>query len=370
MKKLLFGLLILVTFSNLLFAASAQNIEKKLAKTKEKIKLNKTKLKTQKRKEKKVLKVLVNIERDLYYTANKLNRAENSLNLYLSQIKDKEKEVNLLEKQFAYKKKILTKRMVQIYKNKKLGILEFIFSQKDLGFIMDYSYIIGKILNTDLKLVEEVKLSFKKVKAENKLLNQKKLTAAKLKESIIKKRLTLIQKQKQKKSTLSYLQRQISRYEKQNNVLLEDSRKMTSLIKKLKKKAVYIGTGKFIKPVLGWLSSKYGFRIHPIFRRRIFHTGLDIAAPRGSKVKAADTGTVIFVGKWGGYGNVTIIDHGKNISTVYAHLSRIIVKKGYKIKKGSVLGYVGTTGLSTGPHLHFEVRVNGKPVNPKKYVAI
>ncbi len=138
----------------------------------------------------------------------------------------------------------------------------------------------------------------------------------------------------------------------------------------MQKNRVFLGTGRFIAPVSGWVSSPYGWRTHPIFKRRIFHTGIDIASGYGVPIRAADSGEVIFRGWWGGYGNAIIIDHGTSISTVYAHLSRIVVNKNIKVSKGTIIGYVGSTGFSTGPHLHFEVRVKGKPVNPRLYINI
>ena len=104
------------------------------------------------------------------------------------------------------------------------------------------------------------------------------------------------------------------------------------------------------------------------------HYGMDFAAPRGYRIKAADSGYIIFSGKKRGYGNVTIINHGwkngKKLSSLYAHQWRMIVRKGQFVKKGQLIGYVGSTGFSTGPHLHFEMRENGRPVNPSKFLRM
>ena len=104
------------------------------------------------------------------------------------------------------------------------------------------------------------------------------------------------------------------------------------------------------------------------------HTGMDFAAPRGYRIKAVDSGKVLFSGFKRGYGNVTIINHGwrknKKISSLYAHQWKMIVQKGQMVKKGQLIGYVGSTGYSTGPHLHFEIRENGKPVNPSQYLRL
>jgi len=117
-------------------------------------------------------------------------------------------------------------------------------------------------------------------------------------------------------------------------------------------------------PVPGAISSGYGWRIHPIFHTREFHTGIDIAAPYGTPIRAARDGTVIFNGWMRGYGMLVILDHGNGLSTTYAHLSSSSVRVGERVKRGEVIANIGSTGWSTGPHLFFEVREDGQPVNP------
>lgn len=121
-------------------------------------------------------------------------------------------------------------------------------------------------------------------------------------------------------------------------------------------------------PVYGRISSPFGWRVHPIFGTKKFHTGIDIAASYGTPIKAAASGRVILAQTYGGYGNATAIDHGGGLVTLYGHQSRIIVKVGQKVDAGQVIGYVGCTGYCTGPHLHFEVREDGTPVDPLKYL--
>lgn len=134
-----------------------------------------------------------------------------------------------------------------------------------------------------------------------------------------------------------------------------------------------IAPGEWVKPVDGKISSPYGWRVHPIYKTRKFHAGIDIGAKAGDPIKAAANGTVIFSGKSGGYGNFVTIDHGKNaqnikVSSSYGHMSQYSVHIGQNVFKGDTIGYVGSTGVSTGPHLHFEVKENGNSVNPSKYI--
>lgn len=119
----------------------------------------------------------------------------------------------------------------------------------------------------------------------------------------------------------------------------------------------------------GYISSKYGYRPSPFSGRREFHSGVDIAVHKGTPVYAAANGVVVSVGYEGGLGKTVVVDHGKGITTRYAHLSKFSVKEDQKIQRGEPIGNVGSTGRSTGPHLHYEVRVNNKPVNAEKYLS-
>ncbi|MBR1671335.1 MAG: LysM peptidoglycan-binding domain-containing M23 family metallopeptidase [Fretibacterium sp.] len=121
-------------------------------------------------------------------------------------------------------------------------------------------------------------------------------------------------------------------------------------------------------PVMGRINSPFGWRQHPITRRRNFHTGIDIKADRGALIRGAADGKVAYSGWMGGYGKVLVIDHPNGQSTLYAHCSTLMVKQGASVSRGQDIARVGTTGASTGPHLHFEVRNGNSPVNPLKYL--
>ena len=123
-----------------------------------------------------------------------------------------------------------------------------------------------------------------------------------------------------------------------------------------------------IWPARGWVTSDFGARMDPYTAERVMHQGLDIAAPHGKDVLAPSDGTVVFAGLEGGYGNVVVIDHGYGIKTRFGHLAKLECKAGDHVKRGQVVAAVGNTGRSTGPHLHYEVRVNGIPENPRKFI--
>lgn len=121
-------------------------------------------------------------------------------------------------------------------------------------------------------------------------------------------------------------------------------------------------------PVRGSISSGFGWRVHPIYGYGRMHSGLDISAGYGTPIRATGAGRVIQSGYYGGYGNCVIIDHGNGLSTLYGHCSELAVGQGAFVKKGQTIGYVGSTGASTGPHLHYEVAVNGSQVDPSGYL--
>ncbi len=121
-------------------------------------------------------------------------------------------------------------------------------------------------------------------------------------------------------------------------------------------------------PVDARVTSEFGYRIHPVYGTRRLHAGIDVGAASGTPIYAANDGIVIFAGGRGGYGSTVIVDHGGGITTLYAHQSRIGTSEGQLVARGDVVGFVGATGTATGNHLHFEVRVDGSPVNPRNYL--
>ncbi len=123
-----------------------------------------------------------------------------------------------------------------------------------------------------------------------------------------------------------------------------------------------------IRPAYGYETSGFGYRLSPFTGHKQFHEGLDIANRIGTPVIAPANGLVVFAGRKGGFGNLIILDHGHGITTRYGHLSKILVKVGQHVKRGEKIAEIGNTGRSTGPHLHYEVRLNGVPVNPRRYI--
>lgn len=165
------------------------------------------------------------------------------------------------------------------------------------------------------------------------------------------------------------LQHRIAAYQAEADSLAREDAQLTAIINReaARRAPTIVGDGPasaagLIWPVQGRTTSEYGQRWGRM------HYGLDIAAPTGTRIVAAKAGVVTFVGQQGGYGNIVVVDHGGGFSTVYPHQSRLAASDGQRVSQGEVIGYVGSTGNSTGPHLHFETRVNGRPQNPRQYL--
>jgi murein DD-endopeptidase MepM/ murein hydrolase activator NlpD len=141
-----------------------------------------------------------------------------------------------------------------------------------------------------------------------------------------------------------------------------------SLYEGLKSQRNLLSSTPSIRPTEGWLSSGFGYRVSPFTGLREFHKGLDFAGRKGTKIIAPADGVVSFTGRNGSYGKMIKIDHGHGIITRYGHLQKALKKRGEAVKRGDVIALMGNTGHSTGPHLHYEVLLNGLPVNPKKYI--
>lgn len=182
-----------------------------------------------------------------------------------------------------------------------------------------------------------------------------------------------IKKNKQNKVILTSKSINIEKllYEKSEKTMAMDSIFIEGFLNKIKINK-FIGNSSFIYPVIGSITSGFGMREHPVFKIRSFHSGIDIAAPLNSPVIASNSGKIIYTGLRSGYGNMVIINHGNLngmfITSIYGHLSKILVINNQTVKKGQIIGLEGKTGTTTGPHLHFELRKDGKPVNPVNFV--
>ncbi len=332
------------------------------------------------------LKLLEKIETNkLYKNQQKLEYAQHSLQQNQKQYANTQSEVAQLEKKLdvllvehkrhqAY----TANRLVQIFKHKRNKYIDFLFSSGDINAFLDRLYFENLIIAYDKKKLEESKRCARDVLALKSRIEMQKRNLEVAISNINKEQVNIQDAISKNEKLIEKLQTDRATWEKAEKDLAKQSRAISQMINQEMKKtektgsAPVIVTGGFQRPVPGRITSPYGSRMHPIFKRKIFHSGVDIGAPYGTPIKAANSGRVIFVGWYSGYGKVVIINHG-NIggiptTTLYAHMSTTLVHQGANVSRGAVIGKVGTTGYSTGPHLHFEVRQKGNPVNPLNFI--
>lgn len=373
MKRLFFTLTFLFFLNGV---AIAQNSEHRTLQ--EEIEKNESQLNQKKEQQQKTKRSLSYLKRELSLENKRLRRAQYKLYRTTEKAKQTKEELSSIRSQYSDLSKKVEERLVAIYKQENLGMISFVFSPKDYEKALTQSHYFEKLLESDTKLLTELNLKKEAYLRKRTELEDQELSIRRLRNQISVRQKQLKAKKSRVQYSLREIERDIAEFERLNNLLKEESKQFEGIIKTKTTVATtakkFLATGYFQRPTKGWISSRYGYRRHPIFKRRILHAGIDFAAPKGKPIYAADNGTVIFSGWKKGYGNVIIIDHGwkdnKNYSTLYAHQSRRIVTKGATVNKGKLIGYVGSTGYSTGPHLHFELRENGRPINPTKFLKL
>ncbi len=235
---------------------------------------------------------------------------------------------------------------------------------------LDHIYYQKRIMKYDRKVLEALIDQSENISRYNTML-----AAEAQKIELINNKLTGLQtviskQQNAQKQVLTKVQGERRIYEEGERQLERESVKLMYKITELSgtKLDNPEATGDFRYPLQARITSPFGPRRHPIFGVRSMHSGIDLAAPRGTPIKSSEGGLVIYSGWYGGYGKVAIVDHSKGFSTLYAHMDRISVKVGDRLRQGDTIGYEGATGYATGPHLHFELRSKGKPQNPVIYL--
>jgi murein DD-endopeptidase MepM/ murein hydrolase activator NlpD len=273
-----------------------------------------------------------------------------------------------VEKNLAERSQILNKRMRDIYKNGQVNYLDVLFGAADFVDFTTRADLLKRVVNLDMTLVAQVKAERELVVQKRAELERDKAAITELKAAAAAKKAIIEARKNDREKVLDDAVSERDTAERAYQELMETSRQIEQMIRRSQKGGAVEGTGALLWPASGPITSPFGWRTHPIFGTQRFHSGIDIGADYGDAIAAADSGTVIFSGWMGGYGKAVIIDHGGGISTLYAHNSELLVEEGYRVYKGQTISRCGSTGYSTGPHLHFEVRENGSPVSPMGYL--
>ncbi|MGQ9838803.1 MAG: murein hydrolase activator EnvC family protein [Cyanobacteriota bacterium] len=251
-----------------------------------------------------------------------------------------------------------------------------LLSSRDLNEFFDRRYQLQLLIEADRQLIQELQATATEVDQQRIALEAQRNEISLILQELAAQKNQLQQQAATQEQLVGRLVNERAAFEAAQRRLEADSQQLTGLIQQLIAQQAQRrggrdpvqGTGRLIAPVNGPITSPFGWRVHPIYRIRRFHAGIDFGVSTGTPVRAADRGTVIYAGWYGGYGNTVIVNHGGGITTLYAHNSRVAVSVGQAVQRGQTIAASGSTGLSTGPHVHFEVRVKGQPVDPRRYL--
>lgn len=299
-------------------------------------------------------------------------------NNLVSNLSSLEKQLQFAVMDFQKQDDDMKKRIRQVYMHQRTGMFESILYARDVNTLLDTLYFQKIVITEDYKRFQALKYKASRISSlKGQVESQKREIEASIR-SINNQRATIQSSIASNKNMIEKLKKDKNYYEKTERELARQSASIQNMIASMTRNnsksgnQVVVTSTSFIWPIRGPVTSPFGYRVHPIFNKRIYHSGIDIGGPNGGAIVASNDGKVIYSGWYGGYGKVVILDHGvingKPITTLYAHMSSIIASNGQFVKKGQQIGREGSTGYSTGPHCHFEVRVNGKPTNPMNYI--
>ena len=321
-------------------------------------------------KERSVAEQLRVIQAELSEAQAEFDAINDQLSQTEEQIKTNTELSARLVKKMEAQTKTLHRRIRDIYKNGQVNYLDVLFGAKDFSDFVSRMDILKKILAYDNALLQATKADREALARAKAQLEIDRVKIVELRKQSAAKKALVAERRQERQGVLNAATYERETAERAYRELIETSKQIETMIRKIQsgEKNVSGSTGTMLWPAEGEITSPFGWRVHPIFGTQRLHTGIDIGADYGDTVRATDGGVVIHSDWMGGYGNAVIIDHGNGISTLYAHNSQLLVSEGQSVSKGQAISRVGSTGYSTGPHLHFEVRQNGTPVNPLNFL--
>lgn len=337
--------------------------------------------------------VIGSVSEQLRQIEGQLRQATTELNTITEQRVAVENDITLNERQLAEAQKrlegreaVFYKRVRDIYINGRLSYLDVVIGSKDFSDFANRLEVLKRIIDSDINLISEIKKERAQIEAHKKKLEEDRAKLVELEKAALAKQAEIEQKKAERNVVLQKAQNDRAVAMQAIEELNSSSAQISAMLKERQAARAAAaaaaaqsagqgssytwvqGTGQLGWPVSGEITSPYGYRVHPIWGTTIYHSGIDIGVDEGTPVHAADSGVIVWSGWMGGYGYAVVIDHGNGLSTLYGHNSELAVDEGQSVSKGQVVAYAGSTGNSTGPHVHFEVRENGDPVDPMGYL--
>ena len=309
-----------------------------------------------------------------------ISRAEGEIEVLRLQLKETEQKVsdtqlqlNDLEGQINKQNISLAERLRAMYKNGDVGILSVLFGSSDMTEFITNLNMVQRIYKSDAELIERLNNQYQEVLKRKTELADLQETLKEQQAELNERKFALDRDMKNSRALRSQVEKNTVALEQMIDDLNKKAEELKEEILKMQSSGQYTG-GRMCWPsaASSRVTSPFGYRIHPIYGGYKFHTGIDIGASWGTEILAANSGKVMQVvinpGSTG-YGTYVMIDHGGGIVTLYAHCSSILVSKGQYVARGQAIALVGSTGASTGPHLHFEVRIDGEYQDPLQFVT-
>jgi murein DD-endopeptidase MepM/ murein hydrolase activator NlpD len=317
---------------------------------------------------------IVNLQLGLQSTRSAL--ADNEYQLKLAQAKLQQLQTDLTATQNHYQAeqdKIISRLRWLQRQPRSQGWAALLHSQ-DLNEFFERRYRIKLLYESDRRHLTNLQTEYTAIQSQRLNVEGQKNEIALIRQQLLQQKSQFEQQTESQQTLVQRLRSDRLALEAAQNQLDQDSTRLKQLIQariQAEGGPSFVlprGNGRFRYPVVGPISSPFGWREHPILGTQRFHSGLDFAVDYGTPIGATAPGIVIFAGWYGGYGNAVILDHGGGVTTLYGHTEELLVSEGETVQGGQVIARAGSTGLSTGPHLHFEVREDGEPVDPANYL--
>ena len=302
-----------------------------------------------------------------------LEELNNKIAKLQTSIDEVEANLKVAEQNYKKQKELLDNRLVAVYESSDTQYLDVILSSKSVSEFLSNYFLITELATHDTELLEEMQIKKQEIELAKGKLEKTRTELADIKANQTKTAKILENTKTVRQNFISKLtvtEQEIQAKIDEYNTRFAEINSEILAISMQGIETQYIG-GELAWPVPGYtrVSSQYGMRTHPITGVYKLHTGVDISAPTGANFIAVNDGIVTKAGYNSAYGNMVIVDHGGGVSTLYAHGSEILVEVGHIVKRGEAVLKVGSTGYSTGPHAHFEVRLNGVVTNPMPYIT-